>query len=88
MNKKPQPKTLWAVMKAYGWGSITAGSFPLTCPPEGPHKFIPVFNTREQAVAWAGSDAGVSEIEIIASPHDALPKRKGSVLPAHNNARP
>lgn len=51
---------LWAVMKAHAWDSITAHGFPLQCPTEGPHRFIPVFNTREQAVAWAGSDEHVA----------------------------
>lgn len=50
----------WAVMKAHAWDSITtAHGIPLMCPPEGPHRFIPVFTTREQAVAWAGDDEHV-----------------------------
>lgn len=52
---------LWAVMKAHAWDSITtAHGIPLMCPDQGPHRFIPVFNTREQAVAWAGSDDHVA----------------------------
>lgn len=50
---------LWAVMRAHGFGSITVYGVPLSCPSEGPQRFIPVFNTREQAVAWAGSDEHV-----------------------------
>lgn len=28
----------------------------MTAPKDGPHHFIPVFDTREQAVAWAAND--------------------------------
>ena len=28
--------------------------------PEGPHGFIPIFFTREQAVAWAGGDEHIA----------------------------
>jgi hypothetical protein len=58
----PRPcSALWVVMKALAWDSITtAHGNPLMCPPEGPHLFIPVFTTREQAVAWAGSDEHVA----------------------------
>ena len=58
----PAPcSALWAVMKAHAWDSITtAHGIPLMCPPEGPHRFIPVFDTREQAVAWAGTDEHVA----------------------------
>lgn len=58
----PAPcSALWAVMKAHPWDSITtAHGIPLMCPPEGPHRFIPVFDTREQAVAWAGTDEDVA----------------------------
>jgi len=56
---------LWAVMKAHTWDSIEAAGFPLRCPVEGPHRFIPVFNTREQAVAWAGSDEHVAMLMPI-----------------------
>lgn len=58
----PTGSALWAVMKAHTWGSISAHGFPLQCPPEGPHRFIPVFNTREQAVAWDGSDEHVAKV--------------------------
>lgn len=54
------PAALWAVMKAHTWDSLEAAGFPLRSPLEGPHRFIPVFNTREQAVAWAGSEEHVA----------------------------
>ena len=60
-NDQAPSSALWAVMKAHAWDSITtAHGIPLMCPPEGPHRFIPVFTTREQAVAWAGSDEHVA----------------------------
>jgi hypothetical protein len=34
-------------------------------PEDGPHRFIPVFNTREQAVAWAGSDEHVYAMTTV-----------------------
>lgn len=59
----PEPlteKSFWVVMKAHTWDSITTmHGISLMCSDEGPHRFIPVFNTREQAVAWAGSDEHV-----------------------------
>ena len=52
--------TYWAVMKVLPWDHILAHGYPLRCPTEGPQRFIPVFDTREQAVAWAGSDEHVA----------------------------
>lgn len=52
--------TLWAVMKAQSWDSLSVwNGLPLRAPKEGPHKFIPVFNTREQAVAFDESEEHV-----------------------------
>lgn len=56
---------MWAVMKAHAWDAMTCNGWPVACPPEGPHRFIPVFNTRSQAVAWAGSDKHVVAMETI-----------------------
>lgn len=44
---------LYAVMRAIAWEGIQAGGFPMGAPPDGPQRFIPVFETREQAVAFA-----------------------------------
>jgi len=55
-KKKPSTEAtapvLYVVMKAYSWSSVTAGGMPMMSPPEGPQRFMPVFNSREQAVAW------------------------------------
>lgn len=48
----PDP-ILYAVMRAIAWDGIQAGGFPMKAPPDGPQRFIPVFDTREQAVAFA-----------------------------------
>lgn len=62
--------TFWTVMKAHDWGIITTEhGFPLQCPEEGPHRFIPVFKTREQAIAWAGSDEHIAML-IMNAPDD------------------
>ena len=59
-------KALWAVMKAHSWGDVIAASGAvLEAPPEGPHRFIPVFDTREMAVAWAGSDEHIAKLSPI-----------------------
>jgi hypothetical protein len=72
---------LWAVMKAHAWNSVTnAHGQPLVCPPDGPHRFIPVFNTREQAVAWDGSDEHVAMLMLNA--YVDAPNAAGERLPA------
>jgi hypothetical protein len=58
-------KSLWAVMRAHSWGSIAINGTSLVAPPEGPHRFIPVFETRNQAVTWHGSDSDVFELRCI-----------------------
>ena len=60
--KQPSPKIYWAVMKAQPFSSLVVSGYPLQYPTEGPHRFIPIFDTREQAVAWAGSDEHVVEM--------------------------
>jgi hypothetical protein len=53
-------------MKAYTWDSIkTVNNLTLIGPPEGPHRIIPVFNTRKQAVEWAGSDENVEKLILM-----------------------
>lgn len=72
MKKKPAKSTpvvaapapqkyYWAVMKMNSWDSLTVMGLPVGTLKEGPHRFIPVFETREQAVAWDnGSDKYVA----------------------------
>lgn len=64
-SPKPEPKVLWMVMKAFTWASLEVYGMPVQNPPEGPQRFVPVFDTREQAVAWAGTDQNVVMIESV-----------------------
>ena len=54
---------MWAVMCAHKWSSVTtAFGMPVHGPKEGPHGFIPLFFTREQAIAWAGEERYVVQL--------------------------
>jgi len=54
---------MWAVMKAFSWDSLTVMGMPLQAPDGGPQRFIPVFDTLEQAEAWAGPGYHAIELE-------------------------
>lgn len=43
----------YAVMRAISWEGGQAGGLPMQAPPDGPQRFIPVFDTWQQAVAFA-----------------------------------
>lgn len=59
------PRHFWAIMKAYTWGSLSVEGSPLTPPVEGPQRFVPIFDTHEQAVAWNnGSDVDVRQMTV------------------------
>ena len=49
-------RRFWCVMKAHGWQNLSVSGIAMAAPKEGPQHFIPVFDTREQAVAWSGND--------------------------------
>ena len=53
---------MWVVMAGQGWETIVVNGFPIIAPKEGPHGYIPIFKTREQAVAWNGSEDNVREL--------------------------
>ena len=66
-KKVPKPADKWAhkwvIMKLHKWDSLTVWGIPTSTPKEGPHGFIPVFDTREQAVAFnSGSEANIHAI--------------------------
>lgn len=66
MSTQAAPKSYWAVMRAQEFSLIeTAIGMPLQHPPEGPQRFIPVFDTKEQAVAWNGGEDNVKEMTVI-----------------------
>ena len=48
---------MWAVFRAYPWSSLEVlGSMPLMAPKDGPQRFIPLFDTRDQALEFTGGD--------------------------------
>ena len=60
---------MWAVFKAYSWSSITLsaynGTLALSTPAEGPQRFIPLFDTKEQALAFTnGDDTNIFQVEL------------------------
>ena len=61
---KSDTRSMWAVMKALDWDVFSVfGVARFRAPDEGPQRFIPVFDTREQAVAFDhGNDAHVVEL--------------------------
>jgi len=64
--------SMWAVMKAQPWDSLKVEGLPLRpmqvplrAPPDGPSKFIALFDTREQAVAFDdGCEEHVIELTL------------------------
>lgn len=58
-NNNSNCKVMWAVMMACKWDSIITMGCPLQCPSDGPQRFIPVFDTKEQAIKWNGSDKNI-----------------------------
>lgn len=60
----PDPVVGYAVMRAIAWDGIEAGGIPLQAPPDGPQRFIPVFDTQEQAVAFASDGDRIMPIKL------------------------
>jgi hypothetical protein len=57
--------SMWAVMKAYSWESLEVMGLSLRAPAHGPCKFIPLFETWAQAVAFDdGCEDHVREIRL------------------------
>lgn len=57
-------KVMYAIMKAQSFGNIEINGVPVKVPEKGPQAFIPLFETREQAVAFDnGSEAHVAKVE-------------------------
>jgi hypothetical protein len=55
---------LWADMRVQKFSNITASGIALAPSPGFPQSFIPVFDTREEAVRWAGSDKYVTSLIV------------------------
>jgi hypothetical protein len=62
----PLVRRFWCVMKAHSWTNLSVMGIAMQAPAEGPQHFIPVFDTREQAVAWSGTEEHVYALESIA----------------------
>jgi hypothetical protein len=58
------PAIGYAVMRAIAWEGIEAGGIPMAAPPGGPQRFIPVFDTREQAVAFASDGDKITAVKL------------------------
>jgi hypothetical protein len=48
--------TAWIVSRAWPFSAMTIAGQPAKAEPGGPERFILVFNTRAEAVAWYGKD--------------------------------
>jgi len=77
-RSKPAPKTAtkcWAVMRGFPWSALKLADLyghgvPLNLKGDDqPSRFIPLFDTRRQAVAFNGGDDGdVLEMEMACTP--------------------
>lgn len=48
--------TLWVISRAWPFSAMTANGMNVKVFPGEPTRFMPVFETREQAVKWYGTD--------------------------------
>ena len=58
-------KSYYCVMTLNKWENLSVLNYPIQSPKEGPHYFMPVFNTKEQAIKWHGSEENVFEVQAI-----------------------
>lgn len=56
------PKALWVVMRAHSWSSVTFAGIECPTPKEGPHRWLPVFDSKEAAIEWHGSEADIIQL--------------------------
>ena len=60
-------RRLWCVMKAHEWSNLSVAGIEMVAPKKGPQYFIPIFDTREQALAWSGNDeTHIHALEYVA----------------------
>jgi hypothetical protein len=48
--------TLWVIYRAWPFSAMTANGMNVKVDPGEPTRFMPVFETRAQAVKWYGKD--------------------------------
>lgn len=58
-------KRLWCIMKAHGWNNLSIAGIAMKAPDKGPQYFIPVFNTKKQALEWSQSGEHVRELTTV-----------------------
>lgn len=59
-----KPTVLWAVMKAYPFSALLIwDTVPVSSAPGEPQRFIPVFNTKEEALAWGGTEDNIFKLD-------------------------
>lgn len=58
------PAIGYAVMRAIQWEGVEVGGIPMQAPPDGPQRFIPVFDTEEQAVAFASDGDHIMPVRL------------------------
>ena len=61
--------TLYAVMRACTWPSVEVNGIPLTQPKDGPQRYIPVFDTQEQAIEWAQDGDRIHPLNTLEVPN-------------------
>jgi hypothetical protein len=54
-------------MRACSWQSVEVNGIPLTSPPNGPQRYIPVFDTQEQAIEWAQDGDRICPVNCLDS---------------------
>lgn len=54
----------YVVMRAIAWDGIEVHGVPMQSPPDGPQRFIPVFDTEEQAVAFSSDGDRIMAVKL------------------------
>jgi len=57
---------MFAIFKAYSFGSFEVMGMTLQASKDGPQRFIPLFDTREQAIKFNdGSEEHIFQMEVM-----------------------
>jgi hypothetical protein len=52
-------------MRACSWDAIEVNGHPMQAPPDGPQRFIPVFDSQEQAIAFAVDGDRIAPVRML-----------------------